>query len=92
MDALDYKGHVRMQCSDGCNIAYHPACWRRFKSDSVLGADKDFLGTMCKTPDCEGEIRNVYIYDTKGGLKKVRMCVRGELLVGRHFCCLFCGG
>ena len=67
----DYKGYIRMACSEGCNICYHPACWRKFKGDSVVGADKDFMGTPCPTPDCEGDIRSVWVYDHIG-LKKVK--------------------
>lgn len=61
-----------MQCSEGCCISYHHACWRKFKSNSVVGADRDFLTTICPTPDCGGQIKTVSVYDN-GKLKiKVR--------------------
>ena len=53
-----------MQCDEGCCIAYHPSCWRRFKNDSVVGADRDFLNTQCPTPDCGGHIKTVSIHDS----------------------------
>lgn len=53
-----------MQCDEGCYIAYHSGCWRRFKGDSVVGSDRDFLCTQCPTPDCEGRIKCVSIHDS----------------------------
>lgn len=60
-----------MQCSEGCSISYHPACWRKFKSDCVVGADRDFLTTPCPTPDCEGTIKALSIYDS--GKRRIRV-------------------
>ena len=68
----DYKGHVMMQCSEGCSTAYHSTCWRRFKGDNVLGTDRDLLLTSCLTPDCGGSIKSVAVYDIKGLKLKVR--------------------
>lgn len=69
----DYKGHVRLLCSEGCSIAYHPTCWRKFKGECVIGADKDYLATPCPTPDCEGRIKAVYIHNDKG-IAKIKVC------------------
>ena len=80
----DYKGHVQVQCVEGCGICYHPACWRKFKSDCVISTDRDFLGSTCTTPDCGGIIKTVSVHDT-GGLKiKVRREWKLRGYVGRE--------
>ena len=68
----DYKGHVRLQCSEGCSISYHPTCWRKFKGECVIGSDKDFLYTACPTPDCEGEIKGVFVHND-AGVSKIKV-------------------
>lgn len=65
----DYKGHVLLACSDSCLIAYHSSCWRRFKSESVISSDRDFLLTPCPTPDCSGDVKTVTVYDLMGKCK-----------------------
>ena len=65
-----------MECSEGCSIAYHTSCWRRYKTESEQNSDKEFLCTACPTPDCSGAIKMVAIHDTKGQIKaKVGACV-----------------
>ncbi len=69
----EYRGHVFLTCSQSCSIAYHPTCWRRFKNESVVNSDRDFLLTSCPTPDCAGEVDSVSVFDLKGKCKiKVR--------------------
>ncbi len=71
-DCADYKGHLRLQCSEGCSISYHPTCWRKFKGECVIGSDKDYLSTLCPTPDCEGEVKGVYVHNDKG-ISKIKV-------------------
>ena len=62
-----------MECSEGCTISFHPTCWRRNKTDSEQKTDREFLLTVCPTPDCVGIIKMLVVYDNKGGIKaKVR--------------------
>ena len=72
---VDYKGHVDVQCSESCSIVYHTSCWRKFKSCGVIGGgDKELLDTPCPTPDCNGLVRVVKVYDFKNKVKiKVRI-------------------
>ena len=65
----DYKGHILLACCESCLIAYHSSCWRRFKSESVINSDRDFLLTPCPTPDCSGDVKTVTVYDLKGKCK-----------------------
>ncbi len=56
-------------CSENCSIAYHPTCWRRFKNESIINSDRDFLLTPCPTPDCFGHVRSISVFDLKGKCK-----------------------
>ena len=68
-NAVEYKGHIEVQCSDTCCISYHSSCWRRFKGVHVVGGDKDFLGMLCPTPDCGGLIRVITIFNSMNKVK-----------------------
>lgn len=63
----DYKGYIRLICHENCKVDFHPGCWKKQKSseDGKTG-DKDFLDDICMTPDCEGSVINVQIYDMEG--------------------------
>ncbi len=65
----EYKGHVELHCSDNCFIGYHTSCWRKFKGDRIVGADKELLSTLCPTPDCSGFVRIISVYDTNNKVK-----------------------
>ena len=67
----DFKPFYIVICSSQCRIVYHETCWTGIKcqySYIKLGArtpsEKDFCGTQCLTPDCEGLILKVQIYDS----------------------------
>ena len=67
----DFKPFYIVICSSQCKIVYHETCWTGIKcqySYIKLGArtpsEKDFCGTQCLTPDCEGLILKVQIYDS----------------------------
>ena len=32
MFVLDYKGYVRIICTDACLVEYHLQCWKKLKS------------------------------------------------------------
>lgn len=64
-----------MLCTDGCCIAYHSTCWRKFKSDCVVGADRELLSSACPTPDCEGLIKTVSVHGASGAIKLRVGCV-----------------
>ena len=71
---------MTLHCTDSCAICYHASCWRRYKSEGVTGADKDYLQSDCPTPDCPGTIDTVHVYDNRGKLKTK---VSGEREEGR---------
>ncbi|XP_072449322.1 uncharacterized protein [Chiloscyllium punctatum] len=58
----DFKGFVRVHCSDNCHIEYHLYCWKRCKIKELQDkVEKDILGLGCLTPDCIGCIWKVDI-------------------------------
>ena len=64
-----------MQCTESCSISYHASCWRRFKSEGMISTEKDFLMTICPTPDCHGSISTISVYNNKGKVQNhVRVC------------------
>ncbi|XP_071440575.1 uncharacterized protein [Hetaerina americana] len=74
----DFKGYVVLICQEGCNVHYHPSCWKNIK-ESLTNydklSDKECLGKPCLTPDCKnstGEpsvIQKIEIYGSDGNIK-----------------------
>ncbi|KAJ7996986.1 hypothetical protein DPEC_G00224220 [Dallia pectoralis] len=66
----DFKGFIRMSCSQSCKVEYHLSCWKKLKatefSDKV---EKEFLQDMCFTPDCSSRICHIVIYSSTGLVK-----------------------
>ncbi|XP_028656057.1 E3 ubiquitin-protein ligase TTC3 [Erpetoichthys calabaricus] len=66
----DFKGFIRIICSQKCCIEYHISCWKKMKS--VMCADKndkDFLYSTCFTADCMGKISRLVIFGSTGLIK-----------------------
>eukprot|EP00118_Oscarella_pearsei_P017542 m.174369 g.174369 ORF g.174369 m.174369 type:complete len:1866 (+) comp39111_c1_seq6:173-5770(+) len=60
----DFKGFVRVICTEGCRVEYLPSNWRKVKVAHIdRSTEKDFLSCRCLTPDCCGTIICVEIYD-----------------------------
>ncbi|XP_028401339.1 E3 ubiquitin-protein ligase TTC3-like [Dendronephthya gigantea] len=63
----DYKGYVRIKCTDACLVEYHIQCWKKLKSKFAdKSTDKDFLDTCCFTSSCLGHVGTIQVYDTDG--------------------------
>ncbi|CAB3979880.1 E3 ubiquitin- ligase TTC3 [Paramuricea clavata] len=65
----DYKGYVRIICTDACLVEYHSQCWKKLKSQNKYTdklTDKDFLDSSCFTSSCFGHISAIQVYDTDG--------------------------
>eukprot|EP00062_Callorhinchus_milii_P011300 gi/632957108/ref/XP_007894295.1/ PREDICTED: uncharacterized protein LOC103180318 [Callorhinchus milii] len=59
----DFKGFVRVHCSQNCRIEYHIYCWKRCKIKAFQDKiEKEILGFNCHTPDCVGCIWKVDIF------------------------------
>ncbi|KAK3550077.1 hypothetical protein QTP86_019173 [Hemibagrus guttatus] len=66
----DFKGFIRLSCSESCKVEYHINCWKKFKAASFSDKnDKDFLQDLCFTPDCAGAICRIVIFDSTGLIK-----------------------
>ena len=74
MSDPDYKGHYRLSCREQCFLEYHKTCWGLLKKELEETwclaniVDKDVLGRTCLTPDCDGIILKVEIYDQVGNV------------------------
>lgn len=56
----DYRGFVRVICENRCKIEFHPFCWKERKSRCNVKNDKDYLVMVCDTPDCNGQINEIW--------------------------------
>ncbi|KAM9695489.1 LOW QUALITY PROTEIN: E3 ubiquitin-protein ligase TTC3 [Trichechus inunguis] len=66
----DFKGFIRILCSQICKIEFHVNCWKKLKATSYGDKhDKDFLNASCLTPDCQGVICRITVFNSKGGVK-----------------------
>ncbi|XP_045140397.1 E3 ubiquitin-protein ligase TTC3 isoform X2 [Echinops telfairi] len=66
----DFKGYIRVLCSEICKLEFHTNCWKRLKALCYDDKqDKDFLNASCLTPDCHGVIYKITVYNSKGGMK-----------------------
>jgi len=73
----DYKGYYKIWCRSNCSLDFHENCWVEKKNDyidvlsksSKTPTEKDFFGLNCFTPDCEGVIIKIQIYDAYGEVK-----------------------
>ncbi|KAJ3589267.1 hypothetical protein NHX12_010113 [Muraenolepis orangiensis] len=66
----DFKGFIRLACSQGCVVEYHISCWKSFKTTSFSDTnEKDFLQRDCFTPDCKGAVCSIQIYGSTGLIK-----------------------
>ncbi|CAB3382384.1 Hypothetical predicted protein [Cloeon dipterum] len=55
VEDADFNGYTLIRCSNACQIAYHPNCWKTFKESvgsSAKMRDKDMMGKDCPTADC----------------------------------------
>lgn len=63
----DYKGYIRLVCSEECKVDFHPVCWKKHKGTQQENTgDKDFLEGSCMTPDCTGNVIKIQIFDSDG--------------------------
>ncbi|XP_078574680.1 E3 ubiquitin-protein ligase TTC3-like [Branchiostoma floridae x Branchiostoma japonicum] len=65
----DFKGFVRMECSERCKVEFHPTCYKKNRTALHI-IDKDFLLKECCTPDCTGQVISLVMYDQDGNVKK----------------------
>eukprot|EP00090_Calanus_glacialis_P031446 TRINITY_DN5190_c0_g1_i2.p1 TRINITY_DN5190_c0_g1~~TRINITY_DN5190_c0_g1_i2.p1 ORF type:complete len:1519 (-),score=592.62 TRINITY_DN5190_c0_g1_i2:152-4708(-) len=73
----DYKGYFKVWCRSNCALDFHENCWGEKKNDyidivaksSKTPTEKDFFGLTCFTPDCEGVIIKIQIFDSYGDVK-----------------------
>jgi len=73
----DYKGYYKIWCRLNCALDFHEHCWVEKKNDyidvlaksSKTPTEKDFFGLNCFTPDCDGVIIKIQIYDSYGDIK-----------------------
>merc|ERR1719186_2506402 len=59
-----------VECRRDCQICYHRGCWMALKEEEIdqlklakVPTEKDFLGQACLTPDCDGAIVNIGIFE-----------------------------
>ncbi|XP_062392443.1 E3 ubiquitin-protein ligase TTC3 isoform X2 [Sardina pilchardus] len=65
-----FKGFHRIVCSQRCVVEFHTSCWKKFKTAAFSDkTDKDFLQSICFTPDCSGTITQVVIVGSSGVTK-----------------------
>jgi len=75
----DYKGYYKIWCRLNCVLDFHENCWVEKKNDYIdvlaktnkTPTEKDFFGLNCFTPDCEGIIIKIQIYDAYGEVKTI---------------------
>ncbi|KAM6224038.1 E3 ubiquitin-protein ligase TTC3 [Rhynchocyon petersi] len=66
----DFKGFIRLLCSQICKVEFHMNCWKKLKALNFGDKqDKDFLNTECLTPDCQGVICKITVINCKGRIK-----------------------
>ncbi|XP_039911217.1 E3 ubiquitin-protein ligase TTC3 [Hirundo rustica] len=66
----DFKGFIRIICSQQCRLEFHISCWKKLKTASYSDKnDKDFLKETCFTPDCKGLISKIVIFSSSGLVK-----------------------
>ncbi|XP_078265780.1 E3 ubiquitin-protein ligase TTC3 isoform X2 [Rhinoraja longicauda] len=66
----DFKGFIQIICILQCRLEYHINCWKKLKATSFEDKnDKECLKGPCFTPDCEGKISKLVVYDSKGLVK-----------------------
>jgi len=73
----DFRGYFKVWCRSNCALDYHENCWGALKIDfiniinktSKTPTEKDFFGLKCFTPDCEGLIIRIQIFDSYGDCK-----------------------
>eukprot|EP00092_Neocalanus_flemingeri_P039096 GFUD01042557.1.p1 GENE.GFUD01042557.1~~GFUD01042557.1.p1 ORF type:complete len:1549 (-),score=469.67 GFUD01042557.1:273-4919(-) len=73
----DFRGYFKVWCRSNCALDFHENCWGAQKGDysDILAkttktpTEKDFFGLTCFTPDCEGLIIKIQIYDSNGDVK-----------------------
>ena len=73
----DFKPYYRIFCNSTCILDYHEICWSQIKAQSThivkgtkIPSEKDFCGTKCLTPDCEGIILKIQIIDSMDYMTK----------------------
>ena len=80
------RERLELYCSDGCAVAFHKSCGRRFfgrlVADELCGED-----ARCQTPDCDGAIYHFALCtggtESEDG-RRLRLARRKELLAGRR--------
>ncbi|XP_071490474.1 uncharacterized protein [Diadema antillarum] len=63
---LDFKGYIKVRCSERCQLEYHTACWKTIKANMNISIEKDALNTPCPTPDCVGTLDSIKVYGANG--------------------------
>ncbi len=65
---IDYEGFVRVICEDGCQVDYHPYCWKDRKKMADIKRDIEYLAMVCDTPECGERVHLIerYAKDSKG--------------------------
>ncbi|XP_030834665.1 uncharacterized protein LOC585630 [Strongylocentrotus purpuratus] len=66
---LDFKGYIKVQCSERCYIDYHINCWKAIKNESNILGEKEALKTKCSTPDCLGTLSYIKVIEGNGIIK-----------------------
>ena len=73
----DYRGYFKVWCRLNCSLDFHESCWVEKKNQFIdilakagkSPTEKDFFGQSCFTPDCEGIIIRIEIFDCYGEVK-----------------------
>ncbi|XP_075767908.1 E3 ubiquitin-protein ligase TTC3 isoform X1 [Pelodiscus sinensis] len=66
----DFKGFIRITCSEQCKVEFHISCWKKLKTTVYSDKnDKDLLQASCFTPDCRGLISKIIIFSSSGIIK-----------------------
>nr|XP_054760761.1 E3 ubiquitin-protein ligase TTC3-like [Lytechinus pictus] len=67
---LDFKGYIKVKCSERCYIDYHINCWKALKNErNITGGEREALKTPCSTPDCLGTLSDIKVIGANGLLK-----------------------
>merc|ERR1712126_780008 len=74
---IDFIGYYTLNCTNGCKIAYHVLCFKALKESEFTKNDRYFIGKVCKTPGCGGNVLNVLVYK-ENGCKKVLKSTNGN--------------
>ncbi|XP_065568365.1 uncharacterized protein LOC136032124 isoform X2 [Artemia franciscana] len=65
LNDYEFRGFVEVQCSFKCRLQYHLQCWKAERDKGISGKyiDKDIIGLLCFTPDCNGKFVRITSLD-----------------------------